>query len=59
MWQEWTNGFLGLWVIVLGFFNHGIVAVVLILTGALIGVIGFWGGLDHHRQRGHAKISYM
>ena len=45
MWYEWLTGFLGIWVVVLGFM--GIVSSpyswALVVTGLAISVLGFWG----------------
>lgn len=44
MWQNWVNGILGLWVILMNFlgFPATISKIILILTGLVIAVLAFW-----------------
>ncbi len=46
MWQQWANGILGLWVILVPFlgFTAEVTMWVLVVTGVVIAVLGFWGG---------------
>ncbi len=46
MWQQWINGILGLWVIVIPFLGltDGTLTWTLVITGIVIAVLGFWGG---------------
>jgi hypothetical protein len=56
MWQQWTNGILGIWLIVLPFLNLTITAFVwtLIFTGLAVAVFGFWGAIEHQsHEHGH------
>ena len=49
MWQQWINGLLGIWLIVLPFaagLGTG-VTWALVITGAAITVLGFWGIAAH------------
>jgi len=44
MWQNWVIGILGIWIIIepyLGFTESGN-KVVLIITGIIIAILGFW-----------------
>ncbi len=41
MWQDWVNGILGLWVILLPFIGMTD-QTTLIITGIVIAVLGFW-----------------
>lgn len=45
MWQQWLNGILGLWVILMGFLNFtGSTATwALVITGIVVAILGFWG----------------
>ncbi len=49
MWQQWVNGVLGLWVIVVPFLNLGATANswTLAITGLIVAVLGFWGATEH------------
>ena len=42
MWQDWVNGILGLWVILLPFIGLGGDVTTLVITGIVIAVLGFW-----------------
>lgn len=47
MWQQWVNGILGLWVIIIPFVGLGSNSkIVLIVTGVVIAILGFWGALQ-------------
>ena len=45
MWQQWVNGILGLWVIVVPFLalQGGTLTWTLVVTGIVIAILGFWG----------------
>jgi len=45
MWQHWVNGILGLWVIVMALIGMQ-TATVVVATGIVIAIIGFWGALQ-------------
>ncbi len=45
MWQQWVNGILGLWVIIMPFTGVETKTVV-IVTGVVIAILGFWGALQ-------------
>jgi VIT1/CCC1 family predicted Fe2+/Mn2+ transporter len=56
MWQQWTNGILGLWIILLAFLNLSGTALVwtLAISGIAIAILGFWGGsLEQVEDRQH------
>ena len=44
MWQNWVNGILGLWVILMAFlgFSASMSRILLIISGLVIAVLGFW-----------------
>lgn len=42
MWQQWVNGILGLWVLLLPFIGLTDTTT-LVVTGIVIAVLGFWG----------------
>ncbi len=44
MWQIWTSGILGLWVILLAFldFSSTLTTFFLVITGAVLAVLNFW-----------------
>lgn len=41
MWQDWVNGILGLWVILIPFVGADSMTT-LVITGIIIAVLGFW-----------------
>jgi len=47
MWQDWINGVLGLWVILMPFlgFDPGLGKTLTIVTGVVIAVLGFWAAM--------------
>jgi hypothetical protein len=49
MWQQWTNGILGLWVVIVPFL--GLTgqqnAWTLVVTGLVVAILGFWGATEH------------
>lgn len=49
MWQQWVNGILGLWVIIVPFLGFTGTQNVwtLGITGLVIAVLGFWGATEH------------
>ncbi len=42
-WQEWVNGVLGLWLIVVPLIGLGASMTTLVITGILVAIVGFWG----------------
>ena len=46
MWQNWVNGILGLWLILMGFLGlpASFSRVLLIITGIIVAILGFWAG---------------
>mgnify|MGYP001615986553 FL=1 len=54
MWQQWLTGLLGLWLILLAFlgFNGNMLTWTLLLTGAVVSALGFWGleSLEHNAE---------
>ena len=57
-WSEWFNGILGLWVVLASYLYvpSGAGRVVMFITGAVVAILGFWGGAtephygSNHRQ---------
>lgn len=49
MWQQWVNGILGIWVIIVPYlgFTESVLKTVLIITGIVIAVLGFWGAAEN------------
>lgn len=49
MWQQWVNGILGIWLVILPFlgFAADTLNTILIITGVVIAVLGFWGATEH------------
>jgi len=48
MWQQWVNGILGLWILLLpfvGLTGDGYLWA-LALSGVLIAILGFWGAIE-------------
>lgn len=41
-WQGWVNGVLGIWLIAVPFFGLGLNIPVLVVTGIVIAIVGFW-----------------
>lgn len=48
MWQDWINGILGLWLIVLSFlgFTGTTLMWMLVVTGVIVAILGFWAALQ-------------
>ena len=48
MWQQWINGILGLWLIVVPFLGlfGATFTWTLMITGAVVAILGFWGALE-------------
>ncbi len=42
-WQQWINGILGLWLIVVALIGLSTSATTLVVTGIVIAIVGFWG----------------
>jgi hypothetical protein len=58
MWQQWINGVLGLWVILVPFLslaNDITFTYTMVATGIAIAVLAFWGAAAHqnHNYGGH------
>lgn len=53
MWQQWVNGILGLWVLIVPFLGLTGQAYVwtLAVTGIVIAVLGFWGAGEWSTKR--------
>jgi hypothetical protein len=51
-WQHWINAILGIWVIVVPFlaFTAATLTWVLVVSGAVILVLGFWGAMETDSQ---------
>lgn len=52
MWQQWVNGILGIWVIITPYLNFSSSALtsVLVITGILIAIFGFWGAMSNRNM---------
>ncbi|MEK9156138.1 MAG: SPW repeat protein [Patescibacteria group bacterium] len=52
MWQQWVNGILGIWVLLVPFlgFTPEALTSVLVVTGLVIAILGFWGAAEHRRM---------
>ena len=44
MWQNWVNGILGLWIILMGFLglSASLSRILLIISGLVIAILSFW-----------------
>lgn len=44
MWQDWLNGILGIWVLVIPFIgvSGSSLTTTLVVTGVIIAILGFW-----------------
>lgn len=49
MWQQWMNGILGIWVVIVPFLGLSATAFTwtLVVTGIVVAVLGFWGAAEH------------
>ncbi len=50
MWQQWINGILGLWVILLAFLGltGSALTWTLAITGIVVAILGFWGATNYN-----------
>ena len=53
-WQDWTNGVLGLWIILLPFLGFGVdlQRMLLIISGIVIAVLAFWSASMKRKPSG-------
>lgn len=60
MWQQWTNGVLGLWVMLVPFLGLSTNASLgtYLVTGLVIAILGFWGA-GEHTSHDHARHPHM
>ena len=51
-WSEWLNGILGLWVMLASYMYvpSGGGRVLMLITGLVVAVLGFWGGATEPHQ---------
>jgi hypothetical protein len=51
-WQHWINAILGIWVVVIPFLALAGAALTwtLVITGAVILLLGFWGATESQHQ---------
>jgi len=51
MWQNWINAILGLWIMLSSFIGMSVGAMTtnLLIVGAVIAVLGFWGAYSSSR----------
>ena len=54
MWQQWINGILGLWIILVPFLDLASdgLAYTLVATGIIVAILGFWGAASHQTYMG-------
>jgi uncharacterized membrane protein len=47
MWQQWVNGILGIWLIIVPYlgFSTSTETTVIVITGIVVAILGFWGAL--------------
>lgn len=59
MWQQWINGILGLWVLVLAFLGLTGNALMwtLAVTGVVVAILGFWGASAHNSMAEHGRFA--
>jgi hypothetical protein len=52
MWQQWVNGILGLWTIIVPFlgFTGNTLTWTLVVTGIIVAILGFWGGAQANQM---------
>lgn len=57
MWQQWVNTILGLWVIAIPFVGMTAASMVwtLVITGAVIAILGLWGAGVEATERTHMQ----
>jgi hypothetical protein len=60
-WSEWINGILGLWVIWASYMYvaSGTGRVLMIITGLIVAVLGFWGGATEPHQSSSSNNRLM
>jgi hypothetical protein len=56
MWQHWINLIAGIWLIISAYvgFSPAAMTVNLVITGAIVAILGFWGGVETN-----AKVSQL
>ncbi|MCL5667065.1 MAG: hypothetical protein M1383_04825 [Patescibacteria group bacterium] len=61
MWQQWLNGILGIWVIVAAwsYMSSGTGRTLLIITGIVVAILGFWGASMSPTYRGSSRPGQM
>lgn len=55
MWQDWVNGILGLWIILIPFVGADSMTV-LVVTGIIIAVLGFWAAASGGKPKPPAAM---
>jgi hypothetical protein len=55
MWQDWVNGIVGLWVIVVPFLGLTGTSLMwtLVVTGVVVAILGFWSGAQQGTTTGN------
>ena len=55
MWQQWVNAILGLWTIIAAwaYLPSGTGKSLLIVTGIIVAILGFWGAADTSSTNDH------
>lgn len=48
MWKHWTNGVLGLWIIIMPYlgFTNGVHQMLMVISGVAIAVLAFWSASE-------------
>jgi len=60
MWSQWINGLLGIWVVIASwsFMAPSTGRTLLIITGIVVAVLGFWGGAvsPERKHEHHGRV---
>lgn len=59
-WSEWVNGILGLWVMWASYLYvpSGAGRTVVLITGLVVAVLGFWGGASEPHYNNNRQIQH-
>lgn len=59
MWQQWINVILGLWIIAIPFINFSTTGFIwtLVITGAVITILGIWGAQETQSEREAGRMT--
>ncbi|MEK7599021.1 MAG: hypothetical protein AAB474_01020 [Patescibacteria group bacterium] len=52
MWQDWVNGIVGVWIILMPFlgFDPGLHQTLMIISGIVVAVLGFWSAMGKSKS---------